>query len=79
MRRRVVFEGLVSLEMLDLRLSPSSLFSGVAPAAPAVYHVKGNHDDPLPSPMPAPCDAGGEPPITQPVLPPTGPAGPGSS
>ncbi len=69
MRRHSLFDSLVSLEALDLRLSPSSLSLGAAAAAPAVYHL-----------APAPLDdSGDDPPITQPELPPSGPVGPGSS
>jgi hypothetical protein len=65
MRRHSLFDSVVSLEALDLRLSPSPLSLG---AAAAVHH----HDI-------SPCDSGDDPPITQGDLPPTGPSGPGSS
>ncbi|MGP0063513.1 MAG: hypothetical protein ACLQGP_07945 [Isosphaeraceae bacterium] len=80
MRKRTLFDGLVSLERLDLRLSPSSLLSSAGVAASAGYHVRAYDDDPLPDPEPSPGPyPGSEPPITHPELPPTGPVGPGSS
>lgn len=80
MRRHVLLDGLASIEMLDLRLSPSTFFSGAYTTAPAVYHISGNHDDPLPAPSQShPYYSSNDPPITQPPLPPTGPVGPGST
>jgi hypothetical protein len=80
MRKLTLFDSLVSLERLDLRLSPSSLFSGAAVAVTAVHQVRADDDDPLPDPEPSPGPyPGGDPPITHPELPPTGPIGPGSS
>lgn len=80
MRKRTLFDSLVSLERLDLRLSPSSLFSGAAVAVRADCHVRAFDDDPLPDPEPSPGPyPGADPPITHPELPPTGPIGPGSS
>ena len=80
MSKRTLFDSLASLERLDLRLSPSSLFSGAVVAVTADYHVRAYDDDPLPDPEPSPGPyPDGEPPITQPPLPPTGPVGPGSS
>ena len=69
MRKHSMFESLVSLEALDLRLSPSPLSLGAAAAAMAVHHHELLSAD----------DLGDDPPITQPELPPTGPVGPGSS
>jgi hypothetical protein len=80
MRRHTLFDSLFSLERLDLRLSPSSLFSGAAVAVSADYHVRAYDDDPLPDPEPSPGpDTCGDPPITNPELHPVGPIGPGSS
>jgi hypothetical protein len=80
MRKYTLFDSLVSLERLDPRLSPSSLFSGAAVAASADHHVRAYDDDPLPDPNSSPgLDMCGDPPITNPDLPPTGPVGPGSS
>jgi hypothetical protein len=80
MRKQTLFDSLVSLGKLDLRLSPSSLLSGAAVAALASHQVRAYDDDPLPDPEPSPGPyPGGEPPITHPELPPTGPVGPGSS
>ena len=69
MRRHSLFDGLVSVESLDLRLSPSPLSLGAVAAASTVYH----HFI-----LPA-NELGDDPPITQPELPPSGPVGPGSS
>jgi hypothetical protein len=69
MRRHSLFDSLVSLETLDLRLSPSTLSWGAAAAASAIHHHEVS---------PA-SDSGDDPPITQPDLPPSGPSGPGSS
>jgi hypothetical protein len=80
MRKRTLFDSLASVEKLDLRLSPSSLVSGAALGAVASHQVRALDDDPLPDPEPSPGPyPGGEPPITHPELPPTGPVGPGSS
>jgi hypothetical protein len=79
MSRRTLFDSLGSLERLDLRLSPSALFSGAAVVATAV-HLTTCDDDPLPDPEPSPGPyPGGDPPISHPELPPTGPIGPGTS
>ena len=72
MRSHALFDSLVSLETLDLRLSPSSLSLGAAAAASAVYHIVSSPADHTACPD-------DDPPITYPELPPTGPVGPGSS
>ncbi len=79
-----------SLERLELKLSPTA--GSVAAAAVLPYTVvtvddgdddegKGGdngENDPLPNPEPPPPpDAGNDPPIVYPALPPSGPAGPG--
>ena len=69
MRRHSRFDSLISLESLDLRLSPSPLSLGAVAAAPVIHHPALLPDN----------DSGDDPPITQPELPPTGPVGPGSS
>jgi hypothetical protein len=80
MRRYTVFDGPISLETLDLRLSPSSLLLGgcQAPLVCSAQDLVG--DDPLPDPEPPPgTDPGTNTPITPPPLPPSGPIGPGTS
>jgi len=65
--RFLPFGSLGSLESLGPRLSPSGLSLGVVAEVSTMTGFQ-----PL-------CDSGDDPPITQPDLPPTGPAGPGSS
>jgi hypothetical protein len=80
MHRHTVFDSLISLETLDLRLSPTSLSLGASLAAPVFSHHGPTEDDPLPDPEPSPGPSPGpNPPITHPELPPTGPVGPGTS
>ena len=80
MRKRTFLDSLASIEKLDLRLSPSSLLAGASASAVASHHIRAFDNDPLPDPEPSPGPyPGGEPPITHPELPPTGPVGPGSS
>jgi hypothetical protein len=83
MRSPALLDSLVSLEPLDLRLSPSALSLSPAILASCVYHSNVYHpldDDPIPDPEPSPGPyPGNDPPITHPELPPTGPVGPGSS
>ena len=67
MRRHSLFDSMISLETLDLRLSPSPLTLGAAVASAVHQQVA------------SPFESGDDPPITQPDLPPTGPSGPGSS
>jgi hypothetical protein len=74
MHRRTVFDGLSSVEMLDLRLSPTSLSLGASLAPPVFSHPVSECDDPLPDPEPSP----GTNPVGPPV-PTSGPIGPGSS
>jgi hypothetical protein len=69
MRRHSRFDSLMSLEALDLRLSPSPLSLGGVVAASSINHIIILPEN----------DSGDDPPITQPELPPTGPVGPGSS
>jgi hypothetical protein len=74
MSRRMVFDGLSSLETMDLRLSPSSLSLG-APLAPPVFsHHDSTLEDLLPDPELAMMS---EP--TPPSTPTSGPSLPGSS
>jgi hypothetical protein len=74
MRRCTVFDGLTSVEKLDLRLSPTSLSLGASLAPPAFSHDVSMYDDPLPDPEPSPGpNPAGPPPPT------AGPIGPGTS
>jgi hypothetical protein len=78
MRRHELFDSLISLETLDVRLSPTSLSLGGAVAPPAVSDIMAS-DDPLPDPEPPPGPYPGDnPPTDNPELPPSGPVGPGS-
>jgi hypothetical protein len=81
MRRQMVFHSLSCLETLDLRLSPSSMSLGASLAHPIVSHLASMDDDPLPNPDPSPDPLPPEPEPTDPFpgLPPSGPAGPGTS
>lgn len=79
MRRYAMFDGTISLESLDARLSLSSMVPG-GYAAPSVCSTYLASDDPLPDPEPSPGpDPGTTTPITPPPLPPSGPMGPGTS
>jgi hypothetical protein len=79
MRRPSLFDSLMSIETLDLRLSPTSLSLGVIVPPPAVSGMS-PADDPVPDPEPAPGPFPGEsPPTDNPELPPSGPVGPGAS
>jgi len=68
-----------SPETLEPKLSPSSV--GVVLAAPLMSTIQATElddPDPLPDPAPAPIPCpGNDPPIDYPLLPPSGPAGPG--
>jgi hypothetical protein len=85
MRNFSVFDGSLSLEGLDLRLSPSSLFAGGVHVHPHFHHVPPHFghvmdSDPLPDPEPSPGqDPGMDTPVTPPPLPPSGPVGPGTT
>jgi hypothetical protein len=80
MRRSTVFGGPISLEALDLRLSPTSLLPIGCVAAPVCSTQDLVGDDPLPDPEPPPgTDPGPSAPITPPPIPPSGPIGPGTS
>jgi hypothetical protein len=74
MRKFTVFDGLSSLETLDLRLSPTSLSPGASLTPPVFSHDVSQDDDPLPDPEPTPGTYPGSPPV-----PTSGPSGPGSS
>jgi hypothetical protein len=83
MRQYNRFSGIGSLEMLELKLSPASFSVGtLAVAAVSPLHPETQADgksDPLPNPEPPPGpDPGDNPPIVYPILPPSGPSGPGS-
>jgi hypothetical protein len=73
-----------SVEMLELKLSPTALSVSGIVASPAVSILRAaqfDHpdDDPLPDPEPPPPPyPGDDPPIGYPALPPSGPIGPGS-
>jgi hypothetical protein len=81
MRRQMLFHSLSSLETLDLRLSPSSLSLGGSLLTPVISHQVSADDDPLPNPEPSPGPLPPDPQPTDPFpgLPPSGPAGPGTS
>jgi hypothetical protein len=94
MHKYSLLDGLSALDYLELRLSPSAVAGSVvahaavsaAPSLPAQTaeddddgNGDGDGDDPLPNPEPEPGpDPGDDPPIVYPVLPPSGPSGPGS-
>jgi hypothetical protein len=87
MRQYSLFSDLGSLEGLESKLSPTSFSVGafavvaVSPLNPhdqAAGHVVAA-SDPLPKPEPPPGpDPGDNPPVVYPILPPSGPNGPGS-
>ena len=67
-----------SLETLEQKLSPSSVGVVAAPVVSTIQATAFVDDDPLPDPEPAPFPYPGDgPPIEYPLLPPSGPAGPG--
>jgi hypothetical protein len=73
MRKFTVFDGLSSLETLDLRLSPTSLSLGAHLAPPVFSHLP-EPDGPLLDPeLPTASDPAGPP------TPKSGPGGPSSS
>jgi hypothetical protein len=88
MRPYNLFSSFGALETLELKLSPASFSVGavaaaavspVNPRAQAGDHFLNASNDPLPNPEPAPGpDPGDNPPIVYPILPPSGPSGPGS-
>jgi hypothetical protein len=86
MRQSSLFSSIGSLEMLELKLSPVSLSVGALAAAAVSSpnpQAEGNdhvaNSDPLPNPEPPPGpDPGDNPPVVYPILPPSGPSGPGS-
>jgi hypothetical protein len=87
MRDYSLFSDFNTLERLESKLSPSSFSVGVFAAA-AVSPLNprdqtADHrvavSDPLPNPEPPPGpDPGDNPPVVYPILPPSGPSGPGS-
>jgi hypothetical protein len=78
MPRHSLFDSLMSLETLDLRLSPASLSVG-ALVVPSAVSLLSSADDPVPDPEPAPGPFPGDsPPTDNPELPPSGPVGPGT-
>jgi hypothetical protein len=83
MRRSNLFDGLHSVETLEWKVSPTALAVGSVVAAASVSTFQAvqsaDDNDPLPDPEPAPPPyPGDDPPIEYPVLPPSGPIGPGS-
>jgi hypothetical protein len=81
MRRHIQLGSLISLQTLEQKLSPTSVSVGglVAATAPVIQKTNLADEDPLPEPEPAPPPyPGNDPPIDYPLLPPSGPAGPGS-
>jgi hypothetical protein len=83
MRRRQLFDTVISVDTLDLKVSPTFLSVGGLMAATAVSTFQtSNLDDGDPPPEPAPPPGpypGDNPPIVYPLAPPSGPAGPGFS
>jgi hypothetical protein len=78
MRRSIQFETVDSVEMLEKRLSLSALAAAMISSMAAAVPRAGDGDDPLPDPEPDPPPyPGDDPPIEYPVLPPSGPIGPG--
>ncbi len=77
MRRQMMFDHTGCLEVLDLRLSLSTVGVSGSPTAPAYGHVA-NVDDPIPDPEPSPGPLPTDP-TTTPTSPTSGPAGPGTS
>jgi hypothetical protein len=82
MRRQILLDSPSAFETLELKLSPTSLSVSGVLAGSAVATLQPVHQDdtdPLPEPEPAPPPyPGDDPPIDYPLLPPSGPAGPGS-
>ena len=86
MRKSSLFSSIGSLEMLELKLSPVSFSVGALAAAavsspnPQAEHTdSAAKSDPLPNPEPPPGpDPGDNPPVVYPILPTSGPSGPGS-
>ena len=83
MRRFSLQSSFNSLEMLELKLSPTALAVGALVTAPVLSSLHAGQsaddgDDPLsPQELDPPPDPGGDPPIGYPILPPSGPIGPG--
>jgi hypothetical protein len=81
MPRRRLFDVVISLEGLELKLSPTPLSVAGLPTAPAmlmVYHPPG-HDHTLPHDATAQAlNSGMHTAIEYPILPASGPGGPGS-
>jgi hypothetical protein len=84
MRRYSSFDSLDTVETLEIKVSPTALSVAGLVAAPVVakFHavsaLDDNGDDPLPDPEPDPPPyPGDDPPIEYPILPPSGPIGPG--
>jgi hypothetical protein len=81
--RTQLFNEPISYKALELKLSPTLLSVGGLMVPPAVSTVQAStfdDSDPLPEPEPAPPPYPGDnPPIEYPLLPPSGPAGPGSN
>ena len=68
-----------SLEALEQKVSPSSVGVVAAPVVSTIQAPVSDDDDPLPDAEPAPIpDPGSGPPVGDPLLPPSGPPGPGS-
>jgi hypothetical protein len=82
MRKYNLKDGLSSLELLELKCSPTVASAGSVLAVSLTSTVPAtslDDEDPLPEPEPAPPPYPGDyPPIEYPLLPPSGPAGPGS-
>jgi hypothetical protein len=82
MRTSLPFTTVNSLEMLEMKLSPTSLSAGGIIAKSMISAVSASpadDDDPPPEPAPVPPpNPGDNPPIVYPLAPPSGPAGPGS-
>jgi hypothetical protein len=76
------YSSLNSLETLELKISPTlvSACGVLAVSTVSTFPARNlDDDDPLPEPEPAPPPYPGDyPPIEYPLLPPSGPAGPGA-
>ena len=79
MRTLSLFDSHNSPEVLEPKLSPSAFGAVLAPLPVLTIQATTLDDnDPLPDPEPPIPYPGDNPPIVYPVLPPSGPAGPGS-
>jgi hypothetical protein len=80
MRRYELFDGLSAPETLELKLSPTAVSVAAVMASPtgAALQISQTAHYALPRPEPLPRLCAAEDPIEYPILPPSGPGGPGS-